>query len=578
MPMALLINVLVLLCFFFFYPSIYFDDVAKAAIASLFFVSNIYFWKEGGNYFGRDLELNPLLHTWSLSVEEQFYLIFPFLLVMMFWLVRHIALKFILMLAGIATSLFLAVSFAPSMESVAAFYLLPPRMYELAIGSLIALFIFYWPGHKVRNTKFLQEIGLIFVIVPVFIFDKNTPFPSYYALLPCVGAGLVILSNSRHSLASKVLSSSVPVFIGLISYSLYLWHWPIIVFKNWIAKDDSNLLVDVILIAFTVVLSFITYKYVESPFRRKSFISDEKLVKWAGVCFLSVFVFSYGLFAMGNSRVVDPTGEIDSTYQGAIRENPYQLNCFEKVRHTGKFHSCEFPGDNKPEGKRIFVWGDSHGNAFMPILTKLAKNNRVEFSNNSGCPPVLNLKRTDLSQSCPHISQVIFDNIVDKKYDLVIFVAAYSNYLNYGIVGHLDATHKRNIVESHKDFSDLVSKTLNDFEKREIPFLIVVQPPRMRSSIPEDYLRAETRGSKYLGESISLTQYESQIQPLFEAIPKKWHKNMISMPDVYCPEGRCVSMLNGALLFADSHHISNYYADYLVDFFTPIIDKKLNDH
>ena len=220
MPMAILIYIFVLSLFFFFYPSTFFKDVSAATFSSLLFFSNIYFWKEGGDYFGRNVEINPLLHTWSLSVEEQFYLIFPFLLLLLFWITRNATQKIVLIFIGILISVYVAIIYAPSKESFAAFYLLPPRMYELAIGSITALFVYYWPHHNLRKIAFLQEIGIFFVLIPIFFFDSNTLFPSYNALLPCSGAALIMLSTGNNGWSSILLNSRFAV-----SSVLYLIHY-----------------------------------------------------------------------------------------------------------------------------------------------------------------------------------------------------------------------------------------------------------------------------------------------------------------------------------------------------------------
>lgn len=576
MPMAILIYLFVLSLFIFIYPVDYFKDVTAAIFSSLLFFSNIYFWKEGGGYFGRNVETNPLLHTWSLSVEEQFYLIFPLLLIILFWMTRNATQKIVLILIVIAFSLSLAVIYAPSRESVAAFYLLPPRMYELAIGSLTAMFVYYWPHHDFRKTKYLQGIGLFLVVLPVFIFDKNTLFPSYNALMPCLGTALVMLSVGRNSWSGILLNSRIAVYIGLISYSLYLWHWPLIVFKNWIAEDGSNLIIDILIIAISVALSAITYKYVENPFRNKSIVPDKKLLAYAGISFVSVGALSAVLYYKGNGFIVDPDGRIGETYQQAIAPAPNRKPCFDKVRTTGEFFSCELSENTNKRDKKVFIWGDSHGSAFMPVLTKLSERHNVIFSNNSGCPPVLNIKRTDFSQSCPRINRQIFNHIIKEKYDLIVLVGAFSNYLNWGIVGQLDSGHSRNPELAKRDFSKLISVTLEKFEHAGIPFLIIVQPPRMKKRIPEAFVRTETLGKKYLGEKIPLSEYKSQIAPLFDSLPEKWHKNLVLLKDVYCPEKECISVKNGVLLYKDKHHISNAYADYLSDFFTPIIEAKLN--
>lgn len=575
MPMAILIYLFVLSSFIFIYPVAYFKDVSAATFSSLLFFSNIYFWKEGGGYFGRNVETNPLLHTWSLSVEEQFYLIFPFLLILLFWMTRNATQKIVLLLIGIAISLSFAIIYAPSRESFAAFYLLPPRMYELAIGSLTAMIVYYWPHHDLRKTKYLQEIGLLLVVLPVFIFDKDTLFPSYNALMPCLGTALVMLSTGSNSWSGVLLNSRITVYVGLISYSLYLWHWPLIVIKNWIAKDASNIIIDILIMAISVALSAITYKYVENPFRNKAIIPDKKLLTFAGISFVAVGALSAALYFKGNSFIVDTDGRIDSAYQQAITPPPNREPCFEKVRTTGQFFSCELSENTSRKDKKIFVWGDSHGSAFMPVLAKLSEKHNIIFSNNSGCPPILNIKRTDFSQSCPRINKQIFDHIINEKYDLIVLVGAFSNYLNWGIVGQIDAEHGRNPELAKRDFSNLMSATLEKFEQMEMPFLIIVQPPRMESLIPEEFVRIETLGKKYLGNKISLSDYENQIAPLFESIPEKWHKKLVSLKDVFCPENECISVRNGELLYKDRHHISNTYADYLSDYYLPIIEENL---
>jgi len=578
MPMAILIYLFVLLSFIFFYPVNYFKDVSAAAFSSLFFFSNMYFWKEGGGYFGGNVEINPLLHTWSLSVEEQFYLIFPFLLILIFRLTQNARQKIVLVSVGILVSLALAIIYAPSRESFAAFYLLPPRMYELGIGSLVAMFVYYWPQHDLRKTKYLQEIGLFLVVLPVFLFDEHTQFPSYNALIPCLGTALVMFSTGGQSWSSILLNSRFAVYIGLISYSLYLWHWPLMVIKNWIAGNASTVIIDIFVIVISVVFSAITYKYIENPFRNKNIFPDKKLVTYAGGSFLFIGILSVLLYVTGNSFIVDPGGKIDATFQKAIAPSANREQCFEKVRTTGKFYSCQLSEKTSNKDKKVFIWGDSHGSAFMPTLTKLSKQQDIIFSNNSGCPPVLNIKRTDLSKSCSRINRQIYEHIKNNKYDLVVLVGAYSNYLNWGIVGDQSAEYIRNPKLAESNFSKLLSATLDKFDQAKIPFLIVAQPPRMKNHIPEEFLRVETLGNKYLGETIPLSEYENQIAPLLASVPSKWQHTLVVLKHVYCPDEECISMKDGVLLYKDQHHISNAYADYLSEFFTSIINTKLLGH
>ena len=154
-------------------------------------------------------------------------------------------------------------------------------------------------------------------------------------------------------------------------------------------------------------------------------------------------------------------------------------------------------------------------------------------------------------------------------------VAAYSNYLNWGIVGEIDAKHQRDIEKSKRDFSLLIGRTLEKLDEKNIPFLIIAQPPRMNKNVADQFLVNETQGIKYLGEKISLLDYKDQIKPLIESVPEKWHKNLVSLKDVYCPNEICDSIKNGALLYKDYHHISNDYAYLLSSYFTPIFIETL---
>lgn len=582
MPMAILIYLFVLIVFMFIYPTVHFQKVAATTITSLVFLSNFYFWRAGGAYFGDTLEINPLLHTWSLSVEEQFYLIFPFLLIVLFWFTRFaakhifrltlgfhtsiaqsefiVAIRMFLLTLGIVFSLVVAVYYGPTRDSFAAYYLLPPRMYELGIGALGAFFVYYWPNHPLRETKFLQEIGFVLILVPVLVFDEDTLFPSYKALFPCMGALFVMLSTRRTGWAASILQSKVAVFLGLISYSLYLWHWPLIVMKNWFTDNESNVVINMLVLLLSVLLSAITYKLVETPFRNKAAIPDKPLLISAGASFALVGLLGSVLYFQGNSAIVDPDLELDGVYQRAVAAAPNRAECFEKVRLTGEFQSCSLPGNATGESaKNIFVWGDSHGSAFMPSLSELSEKHNVVFSNNSGCPPVIDLKRIDYLQSCPRISQQIFDHIIDADYDLVVLVGAFSNYLNHGMVGHLDAKPGKNIANALNDFSELMPATLSRFEEMDLPFLIFVQPPRMAKHVPEAFLRAGTLGASPEPETISLAEYEKQIEPLYQAIPEQWHHTMINLSSLYCPDNVCVSMRDGKLLYKDPHHISNDY-------------------
>ena len=207
-----------------------FERLAQSTIATTLFVSNLWFWNSSSDYFGADVRFEPLLHTWSLAVEEQFYIVFPLLLALMARARRRLVRPLI---AGIClVSLGMAVHALATDRPQSAFYLLQSRAWELGIGALLALSAIPVPRQRgvVESLAVLAGAG---ILVPVFFYDVATPFPGLAALPPCVGTAMLIwLGGGSESRVKAALSLSPVVFIGLISYSLYVWHWPIIVFDR----------------------------------------------------------------------------------------------------------------------------------------------------------------------------------------------------------------------------------------------------------------------------------------------------------------------------------------------------------
>lgn len=238
-------------------------EFSNSLVAVSLFVSNFLFWKESG-YFESAAEEKPLLHTWSLAVEEQCYILFPIFLLLA-WRYGRERVFWMIVLPAVL-SLVLGEYGARKFQA-ANFYLTPTRAWELFSGS-IAAFIVQRRG--VRKNNVLSVIGLAAIIFSIFAYDESTPFPSVYTLVPVVGVVFLILFADKSTLPAKILSNSLFVGIGLISYSAYLWHQPLFAFARIrsVETPSSNLML--LLSVMSIVLAFFSWKYIEQPFRSKA--------------------------------------------------------------------------------------------------------------------------------------------------------------------------------------------------------------------------------------------------------------------------------------------------------------------
>lgn len=241
-------------------------DLATSALFQQLMVANFYFWKTG-DYFGGASEWKPLLHMWSLAVEEQFYVFYPFFLL----LLRNRSKQFLLIaLVAIAIASLIVSEMGVHHFPTATFFLLPTRMWELLVGAIIVFLP--TPKSVFSNQKILAILsmgGLSAVIYSAVFFDSLTPFPGKSALIPCLGAALLIYAQSGETptLVGRLLSLRPLVFIGLISYSLYLWHWPVFAFSRyWLGSLSVSLKIASLLVSFA--LAYLSYYFVETPMRR----------------------------------------------------------------------------------------------------------------------------------------------------------------------------------------------------------------------------------------------------------------------------------------------------------------------
>lgn len=324
-------------------------DFSKSIISSIFFISNIYFYFTGNIYGEEHTLFKPFLHTWSLSVEEQFYILFPIFL----FIVIKFFKKYLLILLSIG--LFISISFSQYSTIYHAgfnFYQIFSRGFELLLGSLLSYFELNNVGgksNKVLNQLF-PKLGISLIIFSIFFFNDRDLLPSFYSLIPLIGVGLIIWFSHQDEIVTKILSNKIFVFFGLISYSLYLFHYPIFAFSRIL--EIFNNYYKFIFIFLTIIVSIFSYYFIERRFRDRKIISLKKLV----IILLSsiVFILSFSIYII---------------IEDGIKTRFPKIFQKELKKTNIKFHQ----NDNL---QKVVLIGDSHSRSLEYHLNEeLKKNN-----------------------------------------------------------------------------------------------------------------------------------------------------------------------------------------------------------
>ncbi|UZW57780.1 acyltransferase [Sphingobium sp. JS3065] len=394
-------------------------EVSRSIIASIFFVSNMLFYGQSG-YFDGELDSNPLLHTWSLSVEEQFYIFFPLLIFFTrSWSATHRR----QLIWALTLASFVAAQWMVSRNASAAFYLIPFRTWELSLGSLLAMGAIPAPRRQ-WQAEIGVAAGLALIAWSVFFYNKATTFPGASALVPCLGAGLVLLCGQRGTTWGGRLLSLPPMrFIGLISYSLYLWHWPIIVFYRQIDSRLDNV-ERLALLAAAIVAATLSWAFVEKPFRRSSRLTSRAVVARGtaamaacGAGVLSLALLSNSLYPISaQARDVLAYGE-----RTGRTEMMRTGSCFLTTQNRLSDYSVEKCLTAPHDKPRLLIIGDSHAAHLYYGLNHALPNMHVLQATAAGCKPLIH-SRGDAR--CLALMQRVFSEYLPRlRPDMVVLSA-----------------------------------------------------------------------------------------------------------------------------------------------------------
>ncbi len=321
-------------------------NFSRSLISSTFLSSNFFFWLNSG--YWDESNSNPLLHTWSLSLEWQFYFIFSIFCLFLWKLEKYklSRISIILFILIFISSLLIAIVFK---ERSISFFLLPFRLYEFFIGSFVYFIIHKRLIFIEKNKNLLSFFAIFFVLISFFIFDSQSDVPGYISLIPCLATGLLIyISGSK---IHNFLSNKILVYLGLISYSLYLYHWPIWIFFSWINIVEINFLIKLILILISVSLSIFNYHFIENPIRKNFQIKNYKRQILSSI-FILVLLIPFQLISQ--KGYPDRFSQKKNDLIEAVKKN----NVLTRKQFLNENADIKF---KKDIGLKVLVLGDSNG-------------------------------------------------------------------------------------------------------------------------------------------------------------------------------------------------------------------------
>jgi peptidoglycan/LPS O-acetylase OafA/YrhL len=565
------------------------------------FVANLMFWDESG-YFDNSAGSKPLLHLWSLGIEEQFYIIWP-LLLWAAWKLRWNLLKITISVAIVSFTL--NIGYVRS-DVAAAFYLPQTRFWELMTGSILAHMTLYRPkllgdfiiwlgrwtgrtGQAATGNRYdaAQSIlGAALIVTGVLVIGKDRQFPGWWALLPTAGAVLVISAGAHAWLNRVVLSQRALVWFGLISYPLYLWHWPLLSFARIMKSETPSIAIRIVAVMISIALAWLTYMLVEKPIR---FARGQRSATILILVSIWIALATAGLCIWGAN------GYNHRHVYGLVRQPPMQI--LRQEYHLGKhMEKCDENGGyseqyrkfcvaeiNRRYSYHIVLWGDSHVVSWGPVLAKIAidKDYRLTVVKHEGCPPLVGVRRTDgigNFHNCSDLQDTanVLDDILKQKPDLVVIAGRWSMYANGWIrEGELEPeTHylttsnilSANLESSRAAIESQLPKTVKKILMSGVNVLVIKNPPILKHNI-----------NNYR-EFVEVTRLENEefSKLTNDVISKISGMEIFDPSSKLCSGEYCIAYSNDQPLYRDDNHLSSLGSMYFYDEIEKLILKIKN--
>jgi peptidoglycan/LPS O-acetylase OafA/YrhL len=530
-------------------------DFGLSVVATTLFVSNILFYRQAG-YFTAPAEQKPLLHTWSLAVEEQFYILFPLFLLLV---ARLLGRRWIPALLPAAIGSLALSAWTVTIARDATFFLAPTRAWELMLGALLAVgAVPETRSRWLREAAALTGLGLI--AYSAVGFGEDTLFPGPSALLPCVGTAMLIRTGGA-TLVGRLLATGPVVFTGLISYSLYLWHWPLLVFARSAAVRDLTGLETGVVIAASVVVAALSWRLIELPFRgRRPLLGRESL-------------FGAAAAAMSASIVLGAAGHLDGGWPGrlpaevlayasaTLDRNPDEPDCLGiPPAQVASGSLCGLgPEADVPA---FAVWGDSHADALQPALAAVADEHGLPgwFASYPGCPPLLGHHDPNI-RGCRPFNEAMLAVITDRGITSVLLIARWSHY-------------EPELV------ARLMPDTVAALVERGVRVGIVRQVPELPHTGPNSMARlALLHGSAeaLIGTRAAHLRQQRPYDEVFDRLAGSHGALLIDPAEILCDDARCRSLEDGRPLYRDNNHLGTFGALHVRGIFVPALEAMVSD-
>lgn len=527
-------------------------NFSQSIVSVVGYVSNIFFW-ETSDYFATTSELKPLLHTWSLSVEEQYYLIFPLILA---FVLRKKAGRLGWGLLGISFLSLVLSQWVVTEKPEFAFYMLPTRAWELLIGSLAAYWVFSRQEHIAE--QWLAEagcwLGVSMIAYATFKFTKSTPFPGVYALAPTVGAVLIILCASQKTVVGRLLASRPLVGIGLLSYSAYLWHQPLFAFARiyMIEAPSGKLMFG--LVVLTILLAYLTWRFVEKPFRDRQSVSGKNFL--IACVLMSLLLASFGL--IGSMTNGYRALRFDQKFVEVLRtaqENPYVKKCHaDGGNYIEPSNACEYQ-----KGQLSWaVFGDSHAVELAYSLSEKIKNSgqKLKHFSYSSCRPSFDSQVEIDPRSCAGWTK-----------DALRYIAENNEIKNVVVSYRINAA----LFGGHENIYPGIPDTVNQSEREAswrsylaiLGYLVahhkqvylVLQAPELPAEM--EYLIFKSKDPTGVINGVPATWWKQRTAFLRSHINElPVGVKVIDPATLLCNDSQCIAARNGMAYYIDDDHLS----------------------